>query len=128
LNAEQAREAATSVYDVPEGAISLTGFHCGAVGAASTAAFTADPDYEEAAYTVGLDFGLDAGGIPVAQAGSLMTEEASAAELKSPMSARLSRIIVEGGVPSLIDGRVMEEVSLPEASKSVADLMDVCMP
>jgi hypothetical protein len=129
LNAEQAREAATFVYDVPAGGISLTGFHCGGASMPDMAAFTADPDYEEASYTVGLEFGIDAiGAQPMAQAGAAMTEEASAAELRSPLSARLSRIIVEGGAPSLIDSRAMEVVSLPEASKSVADLMDVCMP
>ena len=129
LNAEQAREAATFVYDVPEGGISLTGFHCGGVGAPNAAAFTADLDYEEAAYTIGLESGIDSGGASQAGlAGAALTEEASVLELRSPLSARLSRIIVEGGAPSLIDGRVMEDVSLPEASKSVAELMDICMP
>lgn len=128
LDTEEARDVATFAQDAPGSGISLTGFHCGGVAAPSPAAFTADPDYEEASYTVGLEFGFDDGVPSMGQDSAALKEEASAGEPRSPLSARLSRIIVEGGAPSLTDIRVMEDVSLPEASKSVADLMVICLP
>ena len=124
LDPEQAREAALSIDSMPESEVSLTGFHCGGAAEQASAAFAADPDYSETPSTIGLEFAFEDGGMPVS-GGRVSGEEG---DVRSPLSARLSRISLEGGTPSLMDVRQMEEVSLPEASMSVADMMDICLP
>ncbi len=123
LNPDEARDAAPFVYSMPEGEVSLTGFHCGNINAPSTAAFAIDPNDIETPPTIGLELVLD-GSLPSA---GLASHAAPDEEIRNPLSARLSRIIVEDG-SSLVDGGGTEEVSLPEASMSVADLVDRCRP
>ena len=129
LNPDGAREAAPLVYGIPEGEVSLIGFQCDITSEESAAAFAADPDDSETPPTVGLELVLDTGGFSgLAASGHAGREEISAFETKNPLSARLSRIIVGRGNSSLNDGAVLEEVSLPEASMSVADLIERCRP
>jgi hypothetical protein len=129
LNPDGAREAAPLVYGIPEGEVSLTGFQCDIISEEDAAAFAADPDDSETPPTVGLELVLDTGGFSaLAASGHAGRDDISSAEMKNPLSARLSRIIVGHGSASLNDGGVLEEVSLPEASMSVADLLERCRP
>ena len=125
LNPDEARGAAAFIYAMPEGEASLTGFHCGLINAPSTA--FADPDDSEMPQTVGLELFSD-GGLPPLPASGHTASDDGLGEIRNPLSARLNRIIVEDGAFSLMDGGAMEEVSLPEASMSVADLVDRCHP
>lgn len=128
LDPEAARDAAPFVYTMPEGEVSLTGFHCSIIESEEAAAFAADPDYGETPPTIGLELFVDAGGLTPTSTGRSGHGEPLSDDVKSPLSARLSRIIVGGDVISLSDGGVLEEVSLPEASMSVADLVGRCHP
>jgi hypothetical protein len=126
LNPDEARGAAAFIYSMPEGEVSLTGFHCGIINTPSTAAF-ADPDDSDMPATVGLELFSDGGPPPLAASGHAGSDD-GLGEVRNPLSARLNRIIVEDGAFSMMDGGAMEEVSLPEASMSVADLVDRCHP
>ncbi len=126
LNPDEARDAAPFVYSMPEGEVSLTGFHCGSISEDSAAAFAADPDDSASPPTIGLELVLDADS--QSSPGRAGTQDLVAADVKNPLSARLSRIIVGDAAPSLSDGGTLEEVSLPEASMSVADLIGRCRP
>lgn len=129
LGPDDAGDAAPLVYTVPDGAVSLAGFHCGLIRAEEAAAFADDPDYSETPPTIGLEFVLDAGGVPpLTSTVRSGFEESPVAEMKTPLSARLKRILVEGNGPSLNDSAAMEDVFLPEASMSVADLIGRCHP
>ena len=129
LNPDGAREAAPLVYGIPEGEVSLTGFQCDVTSEENAAAFAADPDDSETPPTVGLELVLGTDSLStLAASGHAGRDDISAAETKNPLSARLSRIIVGHGGASLNDGSVLEEVSLPEASMSVADLIKRCRP
>jgi hypothetical protein len=119
-NNDEARIASAFMARLTGAGVSLTGFHCGNIAAAEdSAAEFADPDYGEAPLTVGLEL------FPDAAVGA--ADDGAPAEWNGPLSARLKRIMVEGDGASLTDG-AMEEVSLSEASMSVADLIDRCRP
>ena len=130
LDPDAAREAAAPfVYALPEGAVSLTGFHCAISEHPEAEAFALEPDYSETPPTVGLELFVDASGhAPLSASARAGFEETVGADIKSPLSARLSRMIVGGDAASLVDGSALEEVSLPEASMSVADLLGRCRP
>jgi hypothetical protein len=129
LGPDEASDTAPFVYTMPEGAISLTGFHCGLISQDDAAAFSADPDYSETPPTIGLEFVLDAGGVPPLTGTSRSSlDEGSAVEMKTPLSARLNRLLITGAASSITDGSVMEDEFLPEASMSVADLVGRCHP
>ncbi len=128
LDPEATRDAAPFVFTMPEGAVSLTGFHCSIIESEEAAAFAADPDYSETPPTIGLELFVDAAGLTPLSSGRGGHDEPLSDDMKSPLSARLSRIIVGGDVFSLTESAVLEEVSLPEASMSVADLVGRCHP
>ena len=130
LSPDEAREAASFVLSMAVGDVSLTGFHCSVINASGAAeAFNEDPDDMETPPTIGLEFVFDAGGASShAGAGRAGLEDGQASEMRTPLSARLNRVIIQGGGFSLTDGGGVEDVSLPEASMSVADIVDRCHP
>lgn len=128
IDPDAARESAPFVYTKPGGVVSLTGFHCSiAEDAAESWAFVEDPEYSETPVTIGLEFLVDAGG-PSPLATSIRHDEPLSGDMRSPLSATLRRIMVEGDAASLVDDGALEEVSLPEASMSVAGLAGRCRP
>jgi hypothetical protein len=128
LDPDEAGDAGPFVTSASVGGVSLTGFHCGIVSDAGWPAFAADPDDIETRPTIGLELIPDAGGYPQFTGSGRAALDEMSADLKNPLSARLSRIIVGRDGASLNDGGLMEEVSLIEASMSVADLIGRCHP
>lgn len=105
---------------------SLAGFNCPLrLNPLSAALFTADPTYREAPPTLGLEAAYED-----AQNGSGTLDVAGigAMEAENPLSTKLFRLIVEGGDAVPLTGDEVREVSLPGASKSVADLTAFCGP
>jgi hypothetical protein len=110
--------------------ISLTGFGCDAVTAPSSRVFTADPDYSETPFTVGLEVFHDEVSPPATQLSERVEHGggASAADAWTPLSARLSAVILQDETSALGGDGAMEDVFVPEASMSVADLVALCVP
>lgn len=112
-----------------ENKTSLTGFGCDVVAPPSGRAFADDPDYSETAFTVGLEMFLDeAGELPTHHSGFAGLDSASAADTRTPLSARLSTTVLHDETSSLGRGGAMEDVFVPEASMSIADLAALCLP
>jgi hypothetical protein len=117
------------VLFAPRGGVSLTGFGCDSITAPSSRIFAADPDYSETPFTVGLESVLEETGAPSAQFSERTDlDGASAADVRTPLSARLSTVILQSEISALRGDGTMEDVFVPEASMSVADLMALCVP
>jgi hypothetical protein len=127
IDPDAARESAPFVYAKPGGVVSLTGFHCSITEDAEAWAFADDPEYTETPPTIGLEFLADASGLAPMSA-SMRHDEPLSGDMRSPLSATLRRMMIEGDITSLIDDGAVEEVSLPEASMSVAGLAGRCRP
>jgi hypothetical protein len=111
-----------------QGEASLTGFGCDAIAAPSSRVFTADPDYSETPFTIGLElFPEEASAPPTHLFESAGIDGGSAADAQHPLSARLSGAIL-GDQTSAFSAGAMEDVFVPEASMSVADLVALCIP
>ena len=131
ISPERAEVSALFLFSMGDGGGSLTGFDCDVIPdpGPNRREFTADPDYSETPFTVGLEVFLDDANAPPARlSGRLKIDDGSAADARTPLSARLSAIIVQNKTPPLAGGGKMEDVFVPEASKSVADLAALCMP
>jgi hypothetical protein len=117
------------LYRDTQNDVTLTGFHCGVISSPSPAVFTADPEYRETSATIGLEMFLEeASAPPQASSDRVEIDDVSGGEMRTPLSARLSRIIVQEELTAQPDDTAMEDVFVPEASMSVADLVALCMP
>jgi hypothetical protein len=128
LNPDEAGDDAPFVTGISVGEVSLTGFHCSIISDQGWAEFAADPGDIETLPTIGLELVPDNGGHPQFTGAGRAALDEMPAEVKNPLSTRLSRIIVGRDSASLNDGGEMQDVSLPEASMSVADLIGSCHP
>lgn len=112
-----------------DGEVSLIGFGCDAVTAPSSRVFAADPDYSENPFTIGLELFLEeASGPPTHLSERAVLDGASSADARTPLSTRLNRAILHDETFSFGGGGAMEDVFVPEASMSVADLVALCVP
>ena len=109
------------------GEISLTGFGCDAIAPPSSRVFAADPDYSETPFTVGLELFLDEADAPTHLSERAGIDGDSAADARTPLSTRLSGAILHDQISAFSAGG-MEDVFVPEASMSVADLVALCVP
>lgn len=136
LDAEETNAAASLTTEIAGYAVSLSGFHCGAIAMARAAEEEfSEPDYIEMPLKVGLEITIGVeflndvvGATPRAGGNRPGQDDGPAGEAIGPLSARLKRIMVEDGGQSLTDSGAMEDVSLSEASMSVADLVGRCLP
>jgi hypothetical protein len=106
----------------------LTGFHCDAVSTPSQSAFAADPDYREAPFTVGVEMVLEEVSALGAPPATGQMDDASAADVRTPLSAKVSRMLTHQEMPAGPGEGGMEDVFLPEASMAIADLVALCTP
>lgn len=107
----------------PPSGPALAGFHCPLrASPVSAALFTADPTYSEAPPTLGLDAAA------ANTADTLDIADMSESEAEDPFSTKLFRLIVDGADAMPFEGEEVRVVSLPGASKSVADLSAFCGP
>jgi hypothetical protein len=125
---EQAENSALFLFTM-DGEVNFTGFGCDAITAPSSRVFSADPDYSETPFTVGLEAFLEeANASPTHLSERAGLDSASAADARTPLSARLSTVIIRNETFFFAGESEMEDVFVPEASMSVADLMALCVP
>jgi hypothetical protein len=128
LRPERAEHSPLFLFTM-NGETSLTGFGCDAVAAPSSRVFTADPDYRETPFTVGLElFPEEASAPPAHLSERAGIDGGSAADARTPLSTRLSTAILHDETFSFGGDGAMEDVFVPEASMSVADLAALCVP
>jgi hypothetical protein len=108
--------------------ITLTGFHCDTISTPSQSTFAADPDYREEPFTVGVEMPLEEVTALGTQPATGQMDDASAADSRTPLSAKVSRMLTQQEMSAPPGEGEMEDVFVPEASMAVADLVALCMP
>jgi hypothetical protein len=125
---EQDETLPPSLYSILGGGVTLTGFHCDVINNPSLAAFTADPDYRETQVTIGVEMLLEEVTALQAPSTASRMDDASGADPRTPLNARVSRVLTQQEMSAPPGNGEMEEVFVPEASMVVADLMALCLP
>jgi hypothetical protein len=114
-------------YSIMDSDVTLTGFHCDVINNPSPLAFSSDPDYRETPFTVGLEVRLEeVSALQTASRPSRM-DDASAADQRTPLSARVSRMLVQQELSNPPGDGQMQDVFVPEASMGIADLVALCL-
>jgi hypothetical protein len=125
---EQNGKSHQLLYSIMDSDVTLAGFNCDVINSPSATAFTAEPDYREMPVTVGLEVLLDevsALGTPSSPA---RMDDASGGETRTPLSVKVSRMLIQQEISTPPDDGQMEDVFVPEASMGVADLVALCAP
>jgi hypothetical protein len=126
---EQGEISAAFLFTLPHGDFSLTGFDCDLIAGPSSRVFAADPDYSETPSTIGLEVFLEDVNAPPAHLSKRLEMDGGlAADATTPLSTRLSAISLHDQIPAFAGDGEMENVFVPEASMSVADLVALCIP
>ena len=125
---EQDDDSPQHVYSILESEVTLMGFHCGVINSPPSTVFTADPDYRETPVTVGVQFQLEEVSALHASAPRGRMDDASTAETRTPLSARISRMLTQHEIYVPAGDGEMEDIFVPEASMGVADLVALCTP
>jgi hypothetical protein len=125
---EQDSVSTERLFSTLSSTITLTGFHCDTISVPSQSAFAADPDYREAPFTVGVEMVLEEVSALGSRPATGQMDDASAADARTPLSAKISRMLTQQEMSAPPGDGAMEDVFVPEASMAVADLVALCMP
>jgi hypothetical protein len=119
-------DAPTGSYKIMDSDVTLTGFHCDVINSPSATAFSSDPDYRETPATVGLEVRLEeVSALQTASRSSRMDD--SSADQRTPLRARVSRMLVQQDLSNPPGDGQMQDVFVPEASMGIADLVALCL-
>lgn len=116
-----------SSYSIMDSDVTLTGFPCDIVNSPSQMAFSSDPDYREGPFTVGVEVRLEEVSALQTSPRPSRMDDASAADSRTPLSARVSRMLVQQELSNPPGDGQMLDVFVPEASMGIADLVALCL-
>jgi hypothetical protein len=125
---EQDGNSPQLLYSIVDSDVTLMGFHCNVINSPSADVFTADPDYRETPLTVGVEVPLEEVSVLETSSATARMHDGSGSDVRTPLSARVSRMLTRQEISTLPGDGEMEDVFVPEASMGIADLVALCMP